>query len=140
MTQALYRRFQYLLGDSVGICLSARYCQVYLGNQRYMSKFRYKKPNSVHDIKRVDIVKCNTTISFLQGWRDNYYHFLLEIVPNFFVVEELLSKHFFGFESICILMPKIKKKKLYEQIFIKNQYNCKLARNSYSSFDEYIEG
>ena len=33
-------------------------------------------------------------------------------------MEELLSKHFFGFESICILIPKIKKKHL--ENFIKN--------------------
>ena len=111
--------FLIFVGGFSGHLLSAKYCQLYLGNQRYMNKFRYKKPNSVHDIKRVDTVKCNATISFLQGWRDNYYHFLLEIVPNFFVVEELLSKHFFRFESICILMPKIKRESIYEEVLSK---------------------
>jgi tetratricopeptide (TPR) repeat protein len=102
-----------------GYILSKQYCQLYLGNQRYMSRFRYNKRHMLKkDIKLYEI-GCDTTMSFLQGWSNNYYHFLIEIAPKLFILEDLVRNRY-SFRKVCILMPLFKKKYIYNEILAKS--------------------
>eukprot|EP00943_MAST-04B_sp_MAST-4B-sp1_P001483 g1483.t1 len=108
------------VGGNSGYVFSKRFCQVYLGNQRYMSKFRYKKLYISANSNKAYRVNCNITASLLQGWSSNYYHFLIEITPKLLILEQLYIKKSKSFSQMCLLMPSFKNNALLNEVLIQS--------------------
>ena len=112
----------YISGKS-GYVYSLDACEIYLGHQEFMNKFRYEQdaPLGGHHIitRHLD---CDIVGVSMQGWAGNYYHFLVEIISKTATILQSIGYIFSPHRKICLLIPKFKRSFLeaFQEVFQAN--------------------